>query len=82
MFEFRINAINNKFENIKEEINNGKLLVYAKWEIEDLIDEARELKSLVQTNESVEELNTLLKQLNQYLYDIQSLIEKECSTTL
>lgn len=80
MFEFKIDAINNKFENIKEEVNNGKLLVYAKWEVEDLLDEAKELKTLIQTN--IEELDALINQLVRYIDDIQDLLDKNCSTTL
>ena len=47
MLEFRIEVINKKFEDTKEEVNNGKLLVYAKWEVEDLLEEANELKLLM-----------------------------------
>ena len=82
MFEFRVNAINYKFENLKEEVNNGKLLLYAEWEAEDLLNEAIELSTLVKTHESVDELGALITQLKRYLYDIQGLIEKEYSTTL
>lgn len=80
MFEFRIDTINNKFENIKYEVNNGKLLVFAKWEVEDLLDEAKELKTLIQTN--IEELDALINQLVRYIDDIQDLLDKNCSTTL
>ena len=80
MFEFKIDAINNKFENIKEEVNNGKLLVYAKWEVEDLLDEAKEIKTMIQTK--FEELDALINQLVRYIDDIQDLLDKNCSTTL
>lgn len=82
MFEYRIDTINHKFENIKDEVNNGKLLVYAKWEVEDLLDEANELKSLFETEEGILNLNALINQLNQYLANIQDLLDKNCSTTL
>lgn len=81
MFEIEINKINNKFENIKEDVNNGKLLLFAEAEVEELLLQAKELKNSLKGKLKVEELNILIKQLNQYLCDIQSLIEKGCSTT-
>ena len=77
MFEFRINAINHKFENVKEAVETGDLLLFAEWEIEDLLMEAQELKNFITDNKSLKELSALINQLNQYLYDIQGLIEKE-----
>ena len=82
MLEFRIDVINKKFEDLKEEVNNGKLLTFAQWEIEDLIMETEELLSLMESSEKTDDAKALLKQLNQYQYDIESLIEKDCSTTL
>ena len=78
--EYKIDLINHKFENLKEEVNNGKLLLFAEWEVEDLLIEAKELKSNLKFEHEIKKLNALIKQLTQYLSDIQSLIEKECST--
>ena len=78
MFEFRIEAINKKFEDIKQEVNNGKLLLFAEWEVEELLIETKELKSFIDV-EKHHELNVLIKQLSQYLCDIQCLIENHCS---
>ena len=47
MLEYKINTINHKFEDIKEEVNSGKILLYAEWEIEDLLLEANELIPLI-----------------------------------
>lgn len=82
MLEFRIDVINKKFEDLKEEVNNGKLLTFAQWEIEDLIMETEELLSLMESSEKTDDAKALLKQLNQYYVDIESLIEKDCATTL
>lgn len=82
MLEFRIDVINKKFEDLKEEVNNGKLLTFAQWEIEDLIMETEELLSLMESSEKTDDAKALLKQLNQYQHDIESLIEKDCATTL
>lgn len=82
MLEFRIDVINKKFEDLKEEVNNGKLLTFAQWEIEDLIMETEELLSLMESSEKTDDAKALLKQLNQYHVDIESLIEKDCATTL
>ncbi len=82
MFEYRIDFINHKFENVKEEVNNGKLLLFAEWEVEELLIEAKALKKDVKFEHEINKLNSLITQLNQYLCDIQSLIEKNCSTTL
>ena len=76
MFEFRIETINKKFEDIKEEVNNGKLLLYAKLEVEDLIIEAKELKTLIKGELANNKLDILINQLKQYLCDIQGLIEQ------
>ena len=77
--EYKIDLISHKFENIKEEVNDGKLLLFAEWEVEDLLIEAKELKNDLKFEHEMKKLNTLIKQLTQYLSDIQSLIEKECS---
>lgn len=80
MLEYKISTINHKFEDIKEEVNSGKILLYAEWEIEDLLLEANELIPLIESEQAHEELEALINQLKQYLCDIQSLIEKDCST--
>lgn len=80
MFEFKIDTINKKFEDIKEDVNNGKLLLHAEWEVEDLIIEAKELKPLIKGEQANQELNALINKLNQYLYDVQSLIENASNT--
>ena len=80
MFEFEINTIQNNFEVIKEDVNEGKLLLFAEAEVEELLIEARELKRSLKGKVKVDELNILIKQLSQYLSDIQCFIEKECST--
>ena len=48
--EYKIDLINIKFENIKEEVNDGKLLLFAEWEVEDLLIEAKELKTILNLN--------------------------------
>ena len=82
MFEFRIEVLNKKFEDTKEEVNNGKLLVYAKWEVEDLLEEAKELKSLIETEQGLQDINALINQLTQYINELEDFISKDCSTTL
>ena len=82
MFEYKINTINHKFENVKEEVNNGKLLVFAKWEVEDLLDEAIELKLYIETHQAKQDLDALIKQLEQYLCEVEEFLSKDCSTTL
>ena len=80
MFEFRIETINKKFEDIKEEANNGELLLFTEWKVEDLIIEAKELLPLIKGAQASEELNALINQLKQYLCDIQGLIEEDSKT--
>lgn len=82
MFEIEINIMNNKFEEIKEDVNNGKLLLFAEAEVEELLIEANELRKSLKGKVEIRELNVLIKQLSQYLCDIQGLIEQSYSITL
>ena len=82
MFEIEINIMNNKFEEIKEDVNNGKLLLFAEAEVEELLIEANELRKSLKGKVEIRELNVLIKQLSQYLCDIQGLIEQGYSITL
>ena len=82
MFEYKINTINHKFENVKEEVNNGKLLIFAAFEIEKLLNEAMELENAIETNEAKQELKALIKQLNQYYSEIEDMLSDNCSSAL
>ena len=78
--EYKIDNINCEFENIKEEVNNGKLLLFAEWEVEKLLIDAKELKKSVKFEHEMKKLNSLITQLEQYLNDVQCLIDNNCSS--
>lgn len=70
-----------QFEDIKEEVNQGKLPLFAQFDTETLLDVVRRIRAeyvIAHANEElIEELDVLINQLNQYLNDLQSLIESE-----
>ena len=80
--KIEINKLFTRFEDIKEDYNKGQILLIIERKTEDLLLEAISLKRTIKTPEETEEINILVKQLSQYLYDIQGLIEKECSGSL
>lgn len=80
--KIEINKLFARFEDIKEDYNKGQILLIIERKTEDLLLEAISLKRTIKTPEETEEINILVKQLGQYLYDIQGLIEKECSGSL
>ncbi len=79
MIKTKIDEINDKFEDIKEEVCLGKPLLFAEWEVEELLSETVKLTLLEKNKFVIDQLRILIKQLKQYLYDIQGQIEQETS---
>ena len=78
-----INALKNKFDNIKQEADAGKPLLNTECELEDLLIEAVKLSMIIKKKSKCEqELYALIKEIKQYFYNIQRQIDQETSQTL
>ncbi len=81
MFKTEIDEILNKFEDIKAKGNDKESLLHVEWETEDLLSNAIKLSIKTKDFEERKQLNALIKEIKQHLFEIQGLIEKEISHT-
>ena len=79
-----IHGLNNTFEQIKENVNNGQLPVFAKMQTEDLLTAAKEIKkeyALPSGNaEYVKEINIIIKQLTNYINELNDFLNVDIDT--
>ena len=66
-----INQLFDKFENIKNEVNEGKLALFAQFETEDLLETVQRIRAeyilLKKDSESIESLEQLIHEILEYL---------------
>ena len=76
-----VRSLYKQFESIKEEVNKGKLPLFAQFDAETLLEAVKRIQAeyfiAIADKELIEELDILVNQLSQYLDDLQSLIESE-----
>lgn len=82
MFEYKVKSINTRFENVKNQINDGLPYLQAEWAVEDLLKEAQVAIKYMQEDAVIEVMQALINELKQFLFDIQGLIERRSSSTL
>lgn len=82
-----INKLQNRLEQIKDKVSNYELIyLFARFETEKLLEEAYitkdVFKSLNVEDNIMKEIDCVIKQIDQFLDDLYSLLEDERNHTL
>lgn len=80
MFEAVLTKLENKFEDIKEDVDKGKLYLFAMFDTEKLLEEMNNYYSLwsnlsITDKETLRRLKALITQANEYLQDLIDLVD-------
>ena len=86
-FMIEINKLQNRLEDIKENVSNGRVLAYfAKDDVEALLATEKKLKTILEEikaeKQHIRKISSLIKQTEQYLQDLEDIIEIERSNSL
>lgn len=81
-FLIEINKLQNRLEDIKESVSNNKVLPYfAKDDVEKLLETEKKLKTILEEikveKPYIKKISYVIKQTEQYLQDLEDIIEIE-----
>ena len=86
-FMIEINKLQNRLEDIKENVSNGRVLAYfAKDDVEALLEKEKKLKTIFEEikaeKQHLRKITYLIKETEQYLQDLEDIIEIERNKSL
>ena len=86
MYEEIISRFQNRLGKIQDKVDEGLLYLFAQFEVEDLLKDAIQTRTLLEKagidRDLRTELDVVINQISQYLEDLKDLIEIEKLKTL